>query len=262
MEGRRYTAGTPASFDMYRVYSPLVAAAARAAGKSPRRHEAGDTYDTEPVDDHTVRTSRIPLQPPGFMATHRWCFTDGEHWSAVIRSVRGIDLRVKLHAATPPGFPVDGGVEVEATLAPGLGDPTVDLSLVLPWETGSPHGMTVSDVLRDELTFGDDVDEALLADTLAFAQDFLPETPLPGWELFIQPDVLELEPGPADSPGWWPAPSARTALWIRAEGPGRLALAVHAAVRDGAGEDAVSSVVAIERAEDHTIAVLYDDAIW
>ena len=65
MEGRRYATGTTdLDFDLYRVYSPLVRAAARAFGKPTQRHEAGDTYHAVAVADGTVRTGTVPSSPP------------------------------------------------------------------------------------------------------------------------------------------------------------------------------------------------------
>lgn len=260
MEGRHYPTGTaPKSFDLYRVHTPVIGAAARAVGRPGQEHEAGDTYDVTAVDAETVRTATVPLQPAGVLGARRWRFTDNTWWSPTIRTVRGIGLSLKGHVNTPPGFPVDAGIEVKTTLAPGLGDPTVDLSLILPWETGSPHGLTVRDVLRDEVTSSGDVADAFLDEVLGFMADYLPDSN-PGWEVFIQPDVLEIAPSLGDTGPVWVEASETTVLWVRANSPGQLAMAVHAVDRNDPEQRAVSSVIAIERAADGTITVLYTDA--
>ena len=261
MEGRRYATGTTdVDFDLYRVYSPLIRAAARAVGKPTQRHEAGDTYNAVAVADGTVRTGTVSLQPPGVTAARRWRFTDGDSWSPTVHPVRGIGITLKPHVGTPPAFPVDAAIDLETTIAPGLGDPTVELSLIFPWETGSSHGMTVEDVLLDELAGEADPDEGFLREVLGFTSDYLPGAASPGWELFIQPNVLDIDPSPNEGAPWWAQASEHTVLWIRASSPGRLAVAVHVVDRSDPDLAAVSTVIAIERAADETITVLYSDA--
>lgn len=123
MEGRRYDAlPLPGSFNLYRVYSPIMRAAARAVGKPPYK-QPGDVYGAVVVGSNTARTEQFPLAP-GFWSTQRWRFTDPSgNWSTLVRTARFSDIRLKGHVDTPPGFPVGLAVDAEVTVPTGLDDP-------------------------------------------------------------------------------------------------------------------------------------------
>ena len=110
--------------------------------------------------------------------------------------------------------------------------------------------MRIEDVLRDELAGEGDPDEGFLREVLGFTSDYLPGAASPGWELFIQPNVLDIDPSPNEGAPWWAQASENTVLWVRANSPGRLAVAVHVVDRSDPDPAAVSTVIAIERAAD------------
>lgn len=108
--------------------------------------------------------------------------------------------------------------------------------------------MNIRDVLQDELSSGGVVD-AFLDQVLTFASSYLPNSPLPGWEVSVTPDVLEIEPGG----------TANTTLLVRAETPGALAIAVRAIDRNDVRRYGVSTVIVVERDPDGAMSVMFTD---
>jgi hypothetical protein len=247
MEGRGYTSGLPSHFDVYRVDSPFVGACKRMIGKSARKHEPGDTFLAKRVASGIARSEAFPLEVRGRLTAHRWQFTDGNLWSYVIRTVRFADITIGAQGgiALPP---VSAGIDVKTAIPPELSDPTIELSLILPWPNDE-SGLTVRDILRDELANGDGhVDEDELSSVLSVADnDLLDEL---DWSLSLEPGQLVIEPG---------EPQTAT-LMIDANEPGRLALAVAATNINNRKERSVSEIVVVEVDEDGTSSLLYTES--
>jgi hypothetical protein len=248
MEGRHYAGGLPRNFDVYRPYSPLVAACAHAIGRPARKHGVGDRYGAYEVKPGVARSEPLPLATSRVTGAHRWQFTDGTLWSPVLRTVRFARVCVRGGPRVPLG-PASVGAEIEVDVPLGLEDPQVALSVLLPWARGTEGG-TVDDVLREELTDEDgELDEELYAGVLAYAAAYLNAEPSAGWEVSIHPGRLEVEPGLTES-----AP-----LYVTAPGPGAIAVAVLAVNLEDPEQRAVSDVVLIDRDQDGSLAVLYGD---
>lgn len=249
MEGRRYTGGLPDSFDLWRMYSPIVGACAQGIRRRPPgKHLDDDTWNANDIGGGVVRTEPLPLKVSRVTGTHRWQFTDGRSWSQPVRTVRFVDLRLGGHLRSPSVLPVDVEVGVEATVPTGLADPNFRLSLVVPWQRPESEERTIRDLLSDEITETDGtMDDELNSALGDFLNDYLWDEPPEGWELSVEPDALGIEPGSTGA----------GVVRVKTGQPGGVAVAVEAVDIDDRERRGYSDVFVVERDEDGTVTVLY-----
>lgn len=250
MEGRRFDVAMPGRFDLLRLYSPSIAAAARALGRAPWKHLEGDTWDAKPIGAHSVRTDALPLKATRFTGTHRWRFADPSTGlsSPVVRTARFIDVRIRGLVGPPATLPVEAKIGVEATVPTSLGDPTVALALLLPWGTAASRGVTLRDVVREELTSDPGELEGELYETvMSDIGRYMPKQPPDGWISEPSPRVLEVKPGRPRR--------AKVSIALPVETG--VALAVAATDLENEKRRGVSDVVVLERGVDGSYALLY-----
>ncbi len=247
MEGRHYTAALPRGFDVYRGYSPLVRSVRRKRGQQEWTHDAGDTVAAAPLGASAARSEEFPLHASGFAGTHRWRFSDGTDMSSPVRTVRFAALRFWAALRDPVAGVAEVGVE--ASVPTGLGDPALQLSVILPWSAPG-EWETVHDVLKEELRDRQGrLDEDLYGGVLDFVAPYLREEAIDRWKFELDPETLDLEPGSSD----------RVRLSISAEEVGGVAFAVRVVNAQNHEERALSDVVIVECDEAGVTTLLYAD---
>lgn len=265
MEGRHYAAAPPKEFDLYHVYSPVVATIMRVRKRYPGVHYDGDTWDATQIDSTTSITDALPLRASRFTGSHRWKFTDRTLWSPVVRTVRFMDLSIRGKAGTPRDFPVNAELEVKVTVPIAGENAKADLSVVLPrgelsanppggalTNEPAPGEVTVQDLVLmevhddfDWVSDGSEEDEEILG----ALDSLLPvESPV-GWAFDIDSGTLEVGPGTSQT----------ASLRINAAEPGAIALAVRADDRSSDTAPTFSDIVIVELRGDGTMALLYGD---
>lgn len=249
MEGSPYTA-PPEYFYLWRMFSPVIASASRERGNQGGKHLDGDKDHPEPVEGKPGKVRSRPFAlGVRFTGTHRWRFTDGSDWSPTIRTVRFAAVRPRAGLRTPAVLPVDAELGVEIEIPAGLKDPTVELSVLRTWPT-SEGAVTVEDILQEEIAGEDgEFDEELYHATLKLLDPYLAKENPQGWEVWIDPDRLEVAPGQA----------ATARLRIHAGEPAGVALAISAVDVDDPEAQAHSDVFVVKYDEDRKGSLLYAD---
>jgi hypothetical protein len=131
-----------------------------------------------------------------------------------------------------------------------LPDPAVRLELVTPWDYSEFRASPILEILRDELTDRQaGLDGQLYEHVLGPLERRLRSEPPPGWDAMIRDDVLEMGPGETRT----------TDVDLALPSATSLLLAVRATNLDIPDQTAVSNVVVVERGEDGTFALLYED---
>lgn len=237
MLGRRYGTSRPGQFDLLRVYSPMVRAGARAAGRPQFTQRARDVWTAHMVGKDEARSDPLSLQASRFSGTQRWRFTDRTDFSSVVRTTRFADVFVRGRVRTTEHLP--GVLEIEAgvTVPTGLNDPVLALSLVLPGEAMGDGRETVEDILLQELTDDGELDDRLYEAVRNLNADSLRSGAAAGWEFGLSDERIDVDPGS----------TARVRIRVAARESGALAFAVQAlGLGDARGERAVSNVVVVE----------------
>jgi hypothetical protein len=190
LRGVGYEPPAPDQFTLCRVPTKLVSWALAKQHKPARWAVAtrrANVTSTAPF--LTVDSEPIVLAPSGFLATHRWQFSDtSANWSPVVRTTRFSTLKSSL---TGGHFGV--GATVGATVQTTV-DPTLRIDLSLPWVADKDYPSPQQAILQeieDLRVIGADV-EPLGGVIESLAQFFPAEAPA-GLEVHWESRELSLE---------------------------------------------------------------------